>query len=311
MATKYWVGGASGATGDWSNAANWSPSGVPQTGDNVFIGAFGATLYDIDAGLDQSAVTLASLTILQSYTEQIGTAASYLQIGATICTIGQPGGNTSETGSTRIAIDFGAVQTEVNVLNSASASADTALEPIRLKGTNAHNALNISGGRVGIGTLNPAEVATFSRISTSQVSGTVAPALNLGPGCTLTTIDMAAGTVINRGSNVAGTLTVSGGTYTADQAATHATVNVRGGTVVLNSDGTVSGTITVQNSGALDLSQDARSQTISKIILHGPASLNLNNGRPGAFTITNGIDVYGAPTIVLPADGINVALSTV
>jgi YVTN family beta-propeller protein len=35
--SKQWIGGASGATQEWNNAANWSPVGVPNSSDNVFI----------------------------------------------------------------------------------------------------------------------------------------------------------------------------------------------------------------------------------------------------------------------------------
>ncbi|MDN3580272.1 T9SS type A sorting domain-containing protein [Mucilaginibacter flavus] len=36
--TKNWVGGTTGAVSNWNTAGNWSPSGVPATGDDVNIG---------------------------------------------------------------------------------------------------------------------------------------------------------------------------------------------------------------------------------------------------------------------------------
>jgi hypothetical protein len=35
MTVKYWIGGSSGAEGDFATAANWSPSGVPADGDTI------------------------------------------------------------------------------------------------------------------------------------------------------------------------------------------------------------------------------------------------------------------------------------
>lgn len=55
----------------WNVAANWSPSGVPQTGDDVYLDNFAG---DIKYGLDQSAVTLASLRATASFTGEIGLA---------------------------------------------------------------------------------------------------------------------------------------------------------------------------------------------------------------------------------------------
>src|SRR6478609_6955870 len=43
---KVWVGGASGAPNDWGTAANWSPSGVPASGDDVIIST-AATFFPI------------------------------------------------------------------------------------------------------------------------------------------------------------------------------------------------------------------------------------------------------------------------
>jgi hypothetical protein len=37
MATKLWVGTDSGNEGDYSTAANWSPSGVPVATDDVIL----------------------------------------------------------------------------------------------------------------------------------------------------------------------------------------------------------------------------------------------------------------------------------
>ena len=61
MATKTWAGGA---TGNWNVASNWSPSGVPATGDDVVINTSGCDVtLDVHIGGGQTNTGLNSLTI--------------------------------------------------------------------------------------------------------------------------------------------------------------------------------------------------------------------------------------------------------
>ena len=61
MATKTWAGGA---TGNWNVASNWSPSGVPATGDDVIINTSGCDVtLDVHIGGGQTNTGLNSLTI--------------------------------------------------------------------------------------------------------------------------------------------------------------------------------------------------------------------------------------------------------
>ena len=97
MALRYWRGSGSGPTGnDWSNTSNWSatPTGatgasVPVSTDDVYLQAGGT----ISAGLNQSAVTLASLNILPGWggnaqDVEIGdSSGNPLQISATTLVI--------------------------------------------------------------------------------------------------------------------------------------------------------------------------------------------------------------------------------
>ena len=60
MATKTW----DGDTSNWNDAANWSPSGVPVTGDDVIIDSSGHTVtLDVHIGGGQTNTGLGSLTI--------------------------------------------------------------------------------------------------------------------------------------------------------------------------------------------------------------------------------------------------------
>ncbi len=66
-ATKTWDN--SEADGDFGNAANWTPAGVPTGGDDVIID-YGST--DIDTGIDQSAKDFASFVVGPNFTGAIG-----------------------------------------------------------------------------------------------------------------------------------------------------------------------------------------------------------------------------------------------
>jgi len=76
MATVKWTGG--GNDGNWNTTSNWSTGSVPANGDDVIIAEGDEA---ITAGLDQSSVTLDSLTITANI--NIGSAASALQIDVT------------------------------------------------------------------------------------------------------------------------------------------------------------------------------------------------------------------------------------
>lgn len=77
--TSTWTGGA--ADGNWSTAGNWSTFGgssaPPASTDNVVISAGDR---DINAGLNQSAITLASLKVTEGFRYNIGDNSNALQI---------------------------------------------------------------------------------------------------------------------------------------------------------------------------------------------------------------------------------------
>ncbi len=220
MADKIW---ASSSSNDWATAGNWAPSGVPANGDDVYIDG-SASNVDIADGLNQSAVTLASLRVSATYTGRIGTASAYLQVGATALDIGTPAqGGTTPSGSTRIKINLGSVQSAVTIHSTSTSSADTGLDPVRIIGTHASNTLTVLSGRVGVATTNPSESST---IATLNVVGQSSFATT-GAGVTL-------GTVSNNGGNVVAnsaitTLNAIAGTTFARGDGAITTVNADGG----------------------------------------------------------------------------------
>lgn len=143
---------ASAGPNHWDTAANWSPSGVPISGDAVrFEDAGEDCLY----GLAQSTVTLASLTISMGWqNRKLGlphlNAGGYLEyreqqltIGATVITVGVYQG----TGPSRVYLDTGTAATAIEIRNTGS-SADTYPAVVWI-GTHASNSVVILDGEFG------------------------------------------------------------------------------------------------------------------------------------------------------------------
>jgi hypothetical protein len=289
MAQKTWIGTNSGNVGTWSVAANWQDAGgttstaIPATGDDVFIEN---SSQDISSGLAQSGVTLSSLNIAQSYTGKVGTTSAYLAISATTTNIGlQADGGTSQ-GSGRIKLDFGSNQTTCNVFNTGASPADTNMQCVIVKGTHASNALYVTRGIVGVATATSGEAATMATVdvgSSSAGGGNVV----LGAGCTLTTVNVGAGTLTNMGA-AGTTLNVNGSnaTYSCFGSGAHTTINCDAGQVKYQSSGTIT---TANITGTLDLTADPRGKTITTLHVYKGATLKLFNGTPLAHTLTNGI----------------------
>ena len=291
----------------FGTALNWSGGTAPTNGDSIVIGN---SAFDILFDLDQSGSTFASVTIVEAFDDgMIGldpnvfqvTASTtdttvreyrecYLKCGATIFI------NRSKT--PRTLVNFGSVQTTATITDSAGSAEDgEGLEPIRLLGTHASNALHVSGGIVGVATTQQVvEVSTFATVSanapessTFSAAGTP-PAVNLGAGCTLTTINVGNATVTNFGA-AATTVTVTDpdGQYVCYGTGAHTTVTNRG-SVIYRSSGTLT---TYTGAGTLDLSFDTRAKTITNCTIYSGATLNANTGAPLSVTFTNGIDLAG------------------
>lgn len=318
MSVKIWIGGASGAANDIGTAANWEPSGVPTTSDTVvFDGA--RSVVDATSGLSGSntleGVALTAIYVYDSYTGKIGTATSPLVCDADTVYLHYKSGSSSTNGSQRINLDLGSGQYTLVCHGSATTSADTGMPPIRVIGSHASNAAYISGSAlIGFGVTDDADTYTLASLNMQPDANGAVPTVTLGVGGTLSsaTVEVLGGSLLNRGANIGGTMIVSGGTYTANGAATHAGINIQGGgTIVYNSSGTQTGTINVGGSGKLDCSRDARAKTIGAIVARGSATVDLDNGNPNSITVTNGVDVYDDVTLNLWAGGITASLSAV
>jgi len=293
MSTYFWT---STSSTDPTLGANWTKSDgttgtAPANGDDVFIQAIaGVSLASIGAA-DMSAVALNSLTISQTFTGTIGSAATtgtfgYWKIGATTWTVGtsSPDG-TSFSGSGRLKLDFGSAAFSGTVI-ATGASADSGAEPLRIKGSNSGNKLYVLGGRVGVATNLPGETATLSEV---DVAGSNA-VCNLGPAVTWTNANVANGGTLTTNNGSTGALSIaSGATATTQGTGAIATVNA-GGTVTLNHRPTSGAAITTLNlypTGTADFSQNPSAVTVTNLNHHKGGVLNANAANPGHLTVTN------------------------
>jgi len=290
MANKLWVGTDTGNEGNWSVAANWSPSGVPVNSDDVFL-EFSSQ--DVDSGLAQAAVALATLNIAKSYTGKVGTSSAYLNIGAATVNIGQHNGPGTPAGSGRIKLDLddtAATAATANVYNTG-ATADTGLPAVRLLFDSASAELNVYKGTVGVA-VEAGETDTLGVVNASYVSQVSSDAdVFIGPGVTLTTANQTGGDLVLECGVT--TVTASAGTLKTSGSGAIATLNVSGGTTTSNS----SGTITAANvtGGFLDLTKSAESRTITTLKLDAPGKVKFD---PNIVTLTNQIQPYSSSGVI-------------
>lgn len=282
---------ANSGPNDWSTAANWSGGAVPVNSDDVY---FEDSTIDCFYGMDQSAVTVTSLTIRNTFTGTIGLPRTnengyveyrdtYLKIGATTITIGQGSGD----GSGRIKINAGSVQAALNVHNSGTAL-DDGVPSILFLGTHASNAITVSGGSVGVA-FYAGEVSTVSSLKVSVTDGLDMSEVVCGLGVTLGTVVNYNGSITCDTTTAAITsLTQYGGQLIIDGKANAVTaLTIYGGTAYYNTAGTCTLAV-VGASGTLDFRRDMRAKTVTQLNCYDGASVY---DTAGVLTLTNGIDL--------------------
>lgn len=267
----------------WNNAENWSTGAVPVNGDSVY---FENSAVDVLYGMAQSAVTVTLLEIRKSYTGKIGLPrtnsngyieyrATYLAIGATTCNIGQGDGS----GSSRIKINFGAVQTAASVFGSGSPE-ESGVPAINLKGTHASNTLTVTEGSVG-SCVFATETATWLTVNIGHELSVATDATTyFGSGNTLSgTFKQTGGLVVCEANLV--TVNRYDGEMTVRGSATVTTLNNYGGTYNHESTGTMT---TLNNYAKFDRSRFIGAGTITTTNLY-KGSQTLDPG--GTLTWTN------------------------
>ena len=165
MATRTWVGGTSSV---WSLAANWSPATVPVATDDVYIVSGSVNI----TGLDQSTITLNSLTVGTQYSGTIGSSGTKLQINATNFVF-------SGTGATNyIEGQFTTVTVQNTSTNTAALNLSGSSDTI--------TTLRILGGRGGVNIASSCNlVTTIEQIGAEGVTTTIADGTTIGASCQL------------------------------------------------------------------------------------------------------------------------------
>jgi hypothetical protein len=282
MAVRTWTGATT--NGDWGNTGNWFEGSVPVNSDDV---VFRNNTQPVTTGFNQSLVTLASLTIDQTYTGTLGDATNYLRVSATSLRIGAPSQTPGvvANGSQRIKLDLGAAQTTAVIINTCTGSADGGLPPVQLLGTHASNSLTVMAGQAGVAVVLDSEIST---VATLNVSGTGATVFT-GKGTTLTTINQNGGNLtIN---SAATTVSNVAGTFTSQGSGAITTANITGN-ANLNSTGTIT-TLNVYSGGRANFTADPRARTIATAKLYKGATILYD---PAVITVSNPMQLVGGTT---------------
>jgi hypothetical protein len=282
MATKVWDGTDTGNEGDVSVAANWDPSGVPITGDNVYLKDSSQSMTD---GLDaMAAVVLASLHQHQSFTGLIGDEDNPLEVGFTLGYFGEHTGPNMPAGSGSMYIDAKTAATSIVVYNTGTPS--TQYKPaLNILAVNASNTLVVYKGDVGVA-LGVGEVSTFSSITVVYADRVEYDAkVYIGSGVTLTTLVKHGGVCTIACS--ATTITNNAGTTTTEGTAAYTTIIATGGLIESNASGLV-GTARASNTGVIDFLQSPILRTVTNAELDFGGSMKMD---PSVVTLTNDIVV--------------------
>ncbi len=277
---------------DWNSGDNWwdvaagTRGTAPQTGDDVILRDSNV---NIVWGLDQSAVTLASLTVDESYTGKLGLkfchmAASadgdtsstdaareyrqhHLKIGATRVDIGKRTGTGASTGSGRIKIHNTAA-TETTVHRTGTTCADACLAAVRLRFDNASSNLYVSSAQKGVAIAmdEPGETSNLGgvHVNTSLATDWV----KVGEGVTINHVNMNNAQVLLQAATFATTVNISGGTLTTEGDFVLGTLNAYGGRVVANHINSSSGneidTVNLKG-GELDMTEGSEPRIIGTL----------------------------------------------
>lgn len=280
------VGNSTACTGPnwWSEAGNWSTGAVPVNTNDVVLADMST---NICWGLDQDAVTLASLEKTQTFSGSIGlhpfqfatTAVGdgnqpnvleyrqhCLKIGADTIDLGRHHGVGTPAGSSRIAI-WNAKTSGGSTLtvHDTASSSDLLGRPAvtyRVVDSDANVYVRGGAGGVGIAKHEPLETATLALVSVTGSTSRVW----VGDGTTLTTYSQAGGANTLQAAATVTTVTCDGGTLTTDGDFLITTLNADGGNVYLNNvTGSVDVTTLNVNGGNVDATTSTAARTWSTV----------------------------------------------
>lgn len=270
----------------WNVAANWSGGAVPSNGDTIWIDGGPSILY----GLDLSAVTPAAIYIIGQFGSRGETfglpktnAASYPEYrsdyGVITCSGGTPIVINCRSG--RIKLNCGSGQAAVTVYNTGT-SVEVDRAALIWKGTSTSNTFEMLAGTAEIAPFG-GETAALATLRKS--GGSVKCSVGV---TTLTTVVNAAGT-LSVISNIATSLTMSGGEVTISGSATTASLVITGGTCKYNSSGTI--TALAVGNGTLDMTGDSSAVTSTATTINPGGVIRDPQGRITHTAIVRGTGV--------------------
>lgn len=262
---------ATAATGKhfWNNAANWDGGAIPVNSDDAVLDA--RAMNDILYGLDQNAVTLASLTISNTFTRKLGLPPinaddssntypeyrdQYLKISVTALSIEGQG-----SGSGRIKLNLGSAASTMNISARGTGEFDN-VPAVLILGTHSTNIARITRGSIGFAFYDneSAHLATLAVGFEDNQAGDATVICGDG-------VDLADATITQSG----GTLTIDSACATTVQSG--GTLNVKSGNqTTITADGTLNVigaasalTITTLNSsgGTIDFRKGTGAVTVS------------------------------------------------
>lgn len=272
----------------YDNADNWSGATLPVDGDTVIIEGEVDVLY----GATQSAVTPAILKFT-NFTGRFGLpdvneSGGYREYRTKFLAYGASGDATNmavtvDCDSPLIRLNGGTGQMTINVLETGSP--ETAEHAFEFKGSHASNAINVTGGDVGIG-IEPDDATTVC--ATLKVSGDAI--VECGPGVSLTTIAQANGE-LEISTNTT-TVTLTGGELGINGSATVTTLTVDppqdlSATCFYRSSGTCTN-LYCGGGGEVDFREDDRARTVTNAFLYEDFEIHDPNK---TVTWTNGLDL--------------------
>lgn len=246
MADKTWYGLDAGNEGELNTAANWVPSGVPASGDNVRFPAGSPSVTD-DLDALKTATLSGALGVVvfePGFTGTVGDSSTYMQF---TCTRLEFHGR----GQAFIDIEASAIIPRI----FATANAIEGQRGLYLKGS-AMTGVDVSGGNVGLAYRH----GETTSATTVRIIGEDAD-VDMGPGLTTTTVYQTAGTTLQRCAST--TTTVYGGTWKSREVGAITTLNARGGNLFPES----SGTVTTMNcdGGVSDFTKSSVPRTVSTL----------------------------------------------
>jgi hypothetical protein len=267
LAAKTWAN--PGTSSNWNNASNWSPSGVPASGDTVTIGGVGNVgAYSVTLDI---AASVSTLTISATKGATLIVGANTLTVGSTsgtAITLSHSGDNITMTGGT--ITDAGGISLAGTISGRGTLNVSGSISGA---GT-----LHASGGTLDVsGTIASGIVFSIDSSSSSvlKIEGTATSAAAISITSSNQTLEIGASGALT----IVGQQTVSGGTIRLDGGSlTDSSGLVVGTSGTLTGFGTVNPAISGPSSGTGTITASGGTLELKSTLTLGTGALALTVG---------------------------------